>query len=256
MNIMQHFRNEEQAVIRSAMQFCERVDQTYAPVLTPFLDPREQYIYSVVAKQAGVNISCFGGDEQSERQRALLAPDYFEAAEEDFECQLIEVHYPDKFVTLSHRNLLGSIMQTGIKREQLGDIRVSARIQFVVTNQMALYLQRELTKIKGAAVKLEPVPFTDMIQSEAHYQTQSTTIASLRLDAVIQQLTRKSRAVAQKMIEAEHVKVNHSVITKTSFTVEESDLISIKGYGRAKIASIGDRTKKDKIRVTFETLFN
>jgi len=256
MNIMQHFRNEEQVVIKSAKQYCDRAEQTYAPVLTPFLDPRDQYIFSVVAKQSGVKITMFGGDDESERKRAILAPDYFEATEEDFECRLVEVCYPDKFISLSHRNVLGSIMQTGIKREQLGDIRVSARIQFVVTSQMALYLERELTKIKGATVKLESVPFNEMVQSEEYYQTQATTIASLRLDAVIQQLTRKSRAVAQKMIGAEHIKVNHTVITKTSFMIEESDLISIKGYGRAKIASIGDRTKKDKIRVTFETLFN
>ncbi|TDM04719.1 RNA-binding protein [Macrococcus carouselicus] len=256
MTIMQHFRQEEQPVIKSAMQFCDRVEKTYAPVLTPFLDPREQFIYTVVAGQQGVKVSFFGGDKTSERRRAILAPDYFEPTEADYETRLVEVHYPDKFVTLSHRNLLGSIMQTGIKREQLGDIRIGARIQFAVTEQMAHYLERELTRIKGAAVKLEIKSFDDMIQTTEHYQTIQTTIASLRLDAVIQALTKKSRAVAQKMIDAEHIKVNHTVITKTSFTVEESDLLSIKGYGRAKIAMIGDRTKKDKIRVTFETLFN
>ncbi|GGA97490.1 RNA-binding protein [Macrococcus hajekii] len=256
MTIMQHFRPEEQPIIKSALQYAEKVEEMYAPVLTPFLDPREQYIFSVVAAQQQVKLSLFGGDEMSERKRAIVSPDYFEPEIADYEMELIEVNYPDKFVALTHRNLLGSIMQTGIKREQLGDIRVEDRIQFVVTKQMAIYLQRELTKIKGAAVKLEIKSFDDMIQTTEHFQSRDTTLASLRLDAVVQALTKKSRAVAQKMIDAEHVKVNHTIITKTSFTVEARDLLSIKGYGRARVAFIGDRTKKDKIRVTLETLFN
>ncbi|KAA1042717.1 RNA-binding protein [Macrococcus equipercicus] len=257
MNLLQHFRYEEQETVKAMMQFCERADSSYAPVLTPFLDPREQYILTVVVKQfAGLHVHTFGGDAQAERCRAIISPDYFVPEEEDFQLTLLEVNYPDKFVTLTHRNLLGSLMQTGIKREQLGDIRVGHHIQFVLTKHFESFMILELTRIKKAAVTLRAVPFSDFIEPVEAYTQLQTTVSSLRLDNVIQQLTKKSRAVAQKLIDGEHVKVNHTVITKTSFTVEEHDLLSIKGFGRAKVTHIGDRTKKDKIRLTIETLFN
>lgn len=256
MNILQHFRQEEAATVKSLTEQCERADRMYASVLTHFLDPREQYILSIVVKQfEALNVHFFGGDEDAERQRAIIAPDYFVPEESDYELSLIEVQYPEKFVTLTHRNLLGSIMSTGIQREQLGDIRLNGKIQFVITKTMKHFLQMELTKIKGAPVQLKDVPFSQMINSGEQYVQHQSTVASLRLDTLISQMINKSRALSQKMIEKEQVKVNHTVVTKTSYTLEENDLLSIKGYGRAKLTHIGDRTKKDKIRINFETLF-
>ncbi len=256
MNLLQHFRHEEKETVKEMMQFCERADATYSPILTHFLDPREQYILTVTAKQfAGLTVHIFGGDDQAERCRAIVAPDYYEPSEEDYEIGVLELNYPDKFVTLTHRNLLGSLMQTGITREQLGDIRTGNKIQFVLTKTMESFMILELTRIKNATVSLHAVPFNELIPSEEDYKQIQTTVSSLRLDNIVQQITKSSRAAAQKMIGADHVKVNHTVITKTSFTIEEHDLLSIKGYGRAKITQIGDRTKKDKIRITIDTLF-
>ncbi|TDM07338.1 RNA-binding protein [Macrococcus lamae] len=257
MNLLQHFRYEEKETVKEMMQFCERADNSYAPVLTHFLNPREQYILTVTAKQfAGLEVHVFGGDDKAERSRAIVCPDYFKPTTEDYQMSLLEVDYPDKFVTLTHRNLLGSIMQTGIKREQLGDIRIGNKIQFVLTKPLESFMILELTRIKKATVSLIAVPFKEFIQSKEDYVQLQTTVSSLRLDNIIQQVTNRSRTTAQKLIDSEHVKVNHTIITKTSFPVEEQDLLSIKGYGRAKIIHVGDRTKKDKIRVTIETLFN
>ena len=66
-----------------------------------------------------------GGNEASERKRAIVAPDYFEPTEADYEMVLIELNYPSKFVKLTHRNVLGTIMSLGIDRNQLGDIIVN-----------------------------------------------------------------------------------------------------------------------------------
>lgn len=256
MNILQHFRQEEAGTVKSLTEQCERAEQMYASVLTNFLDPREQYILSVVVKQYDtLQVHFFGGDATAERQRAIIAPDYYVPDRLDYEIALIEVQYPEKFVTLTHRNLLGAIMSTGIEREQLGDIRINGRIQFVVTRTMVSFLQLELTQIKRAAIKLSEVPFEEMIDSGEQYAAHQATAASLRLDTIVSQMINKSRAISQKLIEKEHVKVNHTVVTKTSYSLEEDDLLSIKGYGRAKLTHIGDRTKKDKIRINYETLF-
>ena len=101
-----------------------------------------------------------------QKERAIIAPSYFEPTEDDFEEVLIQINYPEKFVSIQHQHVLGTLMSLGIEREQVGDILVGDTIQFVLTKQLESYIMMELTKIKGATVKLDSIPFKDMIQSK------------------------------------------------------------------------------------------
>ena len=76
-------------------------------------------------------------------------------------------------------------MSLGIEREQVGDIIVGDSIQFVLTKQLESYIMLELTKIKGATVKLNSIPFKDMIQSVENWKIQGSTVSALRLDVVL-----------------------------------------------------------------------
>ncbi len=48
MSIYQHFRPEEKEFIDQVLNWKEYVEQTYAPKLTDFLDPREQLILKMI----------------------------------------------------------------------------------------------------------------------------------------------------------------------------------------------------------------
>lgn len=146
-------------------------------------------------------------------------------------------------------------MSLGIDRNQLGDIIVNDRIQFVLTKRFESYIMMELTKIKGAGIKLSSIPFQNMIQSSENWQTHDATVSALRLDVIIKHLTNTSRTISKKLIESKRVKVNHREIEQVDFIVEENDLISIKGYGRAKIIQNNGTSKKGKIRIAYRTLF-
>lgn len=165
------------------------------------------------------------------------------------------MNYPEKFVTIQHQHVLGTLMSLGIKREQLGDIIVGKQIQFVLTKQLESYIMMELTKIKGATVKLNVLSIEDMIQSKEQWQSFETTISALRLDVVLKEVIHKSREIAKSYILKKRVKVNHTIVESVDFQLEEGDLLSIQGFGRAKITQIGTRTKKDKLRITYQTLF-
>ncbi|MFP4924142.1 YlmH/Sll1252 family protein, partial [Staphylococcus pseudintermedius] len=136
-----------------------------------------------------------------------------------------------------------------------GDIIVAERIQFVLTKQLESYIMLELTRIKGATIKLHVIPFEDMIQSEEYWETHEATVSATRLDVVLKEMIRKSRTIAKTHIQRKRVKVNHTLIEAADFQLEAGDLLSIQGYGRAKITEIGNRTKKDKLRITYQTLF-
>ena len=104
MNIYQHFRPEEREFIDQVLGWKEYVEQTYAPKLTDFLDPREQQIIqTLIGNTQEVKVSLFGGTPGAERQRALVYPDYYEPEHDDFQLTLFELAYAKKFVTIEHR---------------------------------------------------------------------------------------------------------------------------------------------------------
>ncbi len=93
-----------------------------------------------------------------------FSPNYYELTKEsDFELTLMEIEYPEKFVTLKHQHILGTLMSLGIEHERVGDIIVNERIQFVLTSRLESFIMLELQRIKGASVKLYTIPVTDMI---------------------------------------------------------------------------------------------
>lgn len=219
------------------------------------MDPRGQYILEVITRSyQDLHVTFFGGPH-AERKRAIIAPFYFKPQPEDFELTLFEFQYPKKFVTIQHQHVLGTLMSLGIQRDQLGDIIVGEDIQFVLTKQLESYIISELTRIKGATVKLNSIPTEDMIQSEENWKVHSTTVSALRLDVVLKEIIHKSRNIAQQLIIKKRVKVNHTVIDSTDFQLEQNDLLSIQGYGRAQIVEIGGKTKKNKLHIHYQTLF-
>lgn len=224
-------------------------------MLTSFLDPRGQYILNVIVGSfQDLEVTFYGGPF-AERQRAIIAPDYFQPEVEDFEIILFEIDYPQKFVTLQHQHVLGTIMSLGIERDQLGDIVVDESIQFTLTKQLESYIILELNKIKGATVKLNEIPIKDMIQSKENWHSFETTVSGLRLDVVLKEMIRKSRSISKQLIEKKRVKVNHTIIDSADFQLDKGDLLSIQGYGRAMVVDIGGKTKKDKTRISYKTLF-
>ena len=78
----------------------------------------------------------------------------------------------------------------------------------------------ELTRIKGATVKLNSIPIKDMIQSEENWKIQSATVSALRLDVVLKDMIRKSRNIAKQLIEKKRVKVNHTIVDTPDFQLE------------------------------------
>lgn len=254
-DIYQHFRKEEHEQIDQLLNKVQMAEQQYAPVLTTFLDPRGQFILKTLVGSFPDLQVHFNGGHHAERCRAIIAPDYFQPDTEDFELSLIEVDYPEKFVTIQHQHVLGTLMSLGIQREQVGDILVGERVQFVLTKQLESYIMMELIKIKGATVKLNVLPLEDMIQSEEKWQTFDVTVSALRLDIILKEVIRKSREIAKTYITKKRVKVNHAIVESVDFQLSEGDLLSIQGFGRAKVVTIGSRTKKDKIRITYQTLF-
>lgn len=249
--IYQHFRPEERQFIDQVVEWKEKVLNQYSPKLTDFLDPREQEIVSsVIGEHLEVKVSFSGGGKDTERKRALLYPEYYQIEEEDFQLTLFEVQYASKFITLQHRQVLGSLMSLGLKRNKFGDIRFHHdTVQFICASETSDYLRANFYEIGRAKISLNELEVNQFIPNIEDVQEIITTVTSLRLDVVGAAIYNLSRQRVQPLITNGLVKVNWKVVDSTSFECREGDTLSIRGYGRSKLTSIEGRTKKDRIKI-------
>src|SRR5699024_11680442 len=125
-----------------------------------------------------------------------------------------EASFPQKFVTIQHRDILGTLLSQGIDRKKIGDIFVQDdKFQFITTNELSTFLKMNITKIKNASVQLKEVPFTQLITSNDEWQENTTFVSSLRLDVIVKKIYRMSRQNAVHNIASDRVKLNHHNIT-------------------------------------------
>jgi RNA-binding protein YlmH len=252
MNIYQHFRPEERDFIDQVLHWKNQVMAQYSAKLTDFLDPREQHILKMLIGENGeVNYKFFGGSLGVERQRAFIFPDYVTADEEDFQISLFEINYPQKFVTIEHRQVLGTLMSLGLKRGKFGDILIQDnKIQFFAAKEISDYIKSNVESIGRAGVKLIEISNENVISTNELWVENDLTISSLRLDTVISGIYRLSRQKSLTLIQHGLVKVNWTLIENPAFTCELGDMVSVRGHGRAKIINIDGKTKKDKWRIS------
>ncbi len=250
-SIMQHFRKDEQPFIELATGWLREVENNYAPKLTGFLDPRERFIVESLIGNLDVLAESHGAFPNSERKRVLLYPNYYVPEQADFEVTVFKVNYATKFLTLEHRDVLGSLMSIGIDRSKFGDIHLMGdEVQFAVVTDLEDYIQANFTSIGKAKVSvLKVTDSEEYIVSDDKWIENLEIVSSMRLDTVVAGLLSLSRQKAASLIHGDKVKVNWATQTNPSIELYESDMLSIRGSGRFKIIAIEGRTRKDNIRL-------
>lgn len=171
---------------------------------------------------------------------------------------MLEILYAKKFCQLKHSQILGSFLgQTGIRRSELGDIILSeGRAQVFVSKHLLEIFQNNIKKIGSATVQFVEKPFEELIETEAASVMKVVLVSSMRIDKIIASTFEISRNLAVNMLQSRKVKLNYLEIEKKDFTVEQGDLISVRGLGRIKILRILGETKKGKQKIECEITKN
>lgn len=250
--------NKEQLVIAKIADKIKKYQKTGEVLSTNFLDPSE--IINVQGILSKLPNCLFGGFKDAERKLLIIGTEDEEVAKEFIEIITIEListnnisYNKNERSNLSHREILGSILGLGINRDVVGDILVlGTKANIFVTKEISKYILQNLTKVGREKVKVYKTDYKDLVIPEENYKEIKTTVASLRLDAIISQAIGVSREVSAKLIQNEKVKLNHIVTLNTSKQVKEKDIISVRGYGRITLDSILGETRKDRIRVVLK----
>jgi RNA-binding protein YlmH len=152
---------------------------------------------------------------------------------------------------LSHRDILGSVMGLGIKRDQIGDIILTADGYVLFTKAPAdRLILNELKRVGREAVRVQAIDLDDVGEPICNYQTITGTVKSLRLDSVVSLCVGCSREKGKQLIENERVSVNAAMKASPSFSVPESCVISIRGCGKFHVSFNGTISAKGRYFIT------
>lgn len=255
-NIYQHYKSSEYSFVEKIRDLILKVEASYTFTVTDFLNPREVEIARTLCHPYGLQVMASSDYYPMEYSKVIIAPDYYTFDFSDFEITLVEIAYNTKFNSLTHSQILGTLInQLGIKRSIIGDILVQPnRAQLLIDSKMASYFITNVTKIGKASVRLVEIDFAEMLVSENTAQSIEVLVSSMRLDKIIATVLKLSRTQASALIEADKVKVNYQEVNKISELLQVGDRISIRGFGRFTIVSNNGFSKNGKYKLTVDKM--
>ena len=237
-------------------ELCQRSKDRFSPQFTNFLDGRGLRTAKDYVAKFDRDVICvgYGGFHDAEREVVGIFPrDVYgfcdvEELYDQFEISALKIS-GSGFNTFSHRDVMGSLLGLGIKRETMGDIYVEAggKCAYVCLTKIASeYVAENLEFVARDKVCVTALKVTELPLPERKFAVISGTIASERLDCILSLATNLSREKAKQLIVSGLVNVNHFEETRCDVTLEEGDILSVRGYGRFKIAEFCGSTKKGR----------
>ena len=216
-------------------------------VLFPFLDETYGAILEEMCKYAKASFSKFGKIINADRNRYILSQ--YDIEDNDFKIVIYQVKYNKKYYEVNHRNVLGSLMGLGIKRESLGDIVINDDGVFITcTEEISKFIEQEFKFIGKAPIELEEC--NKKIENVIRYEDKNYFISSLRIDCVIAGIYGISRSEALEFITNGLVQVNHIINMNPSHVLKIDDVVSVRHKGKFKVTALNGKTRSDRLNVT------
>lgn len=210
---------------------------------------------------AGAFCMFSGGFAEADRRVLFFVPSYIsgEELEEEinsgegaFTCVRIAAVRAGFATPPTHRDYLGSLMNLGITREQLGDIICREDEAFVFAmRDIAPFICRELTRVRHTTVTAAVVP-PAQCPSVVNTRQESGSSASERVDSLTALVFHLSRSQAQRLIEQEKVFSDGRLITSCSYIPSQGERISVRGHGKFRYLGTDKTTRKGRLIVKFE----
>lgn len=225
--------------------------------ISAFLSPRELHYARSHLGEGGY--LAYGGYSDAERKRIYFLPEYMEGVEDvedlaDFgeDTMISSVSVKGSgFVRLSHRDFMGSLLGMGLERSVIGDIVVTDGESAVVMcdSRIADFLINEWTEVGHDKVRCSRVALGEDFSPERRYAPISDTVASARLDCIVAALCNLSRERARVCVVSGQCELDYECEERPDREVTPPALISVRGYGKFRVCSIGEQTKKGRLRL-------
>ena len=258
------------ASIHDRMQRCSR---NYMITWSNFLDLRQRSMLSdaISHKSIGkdfhidsdpeVKFSFYGAYPEAERSVVIFLPsyiqsnayDYFISEPDENPLTLLRASLPKGAPHLTHRDYLGALTGTGIKREIIGDIIVYENgADIIVLREMANYIKMNMTNAGRAVISWEELPVSELRLSESNRSSQRVSVSSLRLDNIVAAAFKLSRVKSSEAIGAGIVYVDDMRTEKPEKLLNPGCKLVLRGRGKAVFKSIEGNSSKGRIIIVIE----
>lgn len=243
-------KGEAQLSAKRLEELALRADRLGQPVYSPFLSPPEAEAAERAAAKAGVDVALFGGYEGSERQMACFGQGHAHHGQA-YPIVSLLLRWPHQSPP-AHRDILGAVMGLGLDRHCIGDVLLlETEAYLFVEEGIAAHVEAGLAQAGRAHLQVERLhrlPSLSAPQGVLHRDT----VSSLRLDAVVASGLSLSRTRAAALIATGLVKLRHTQQRQGDARVDLGDMISIRGYGRLRLAQVGQETRKGRLPIVVE----
>ena len=262
--------HDESLLLSRAVKNARIADERRCPVFMPFMDAHTCMVLSEhLKREYAHNCLLYGGWDDSERMMAGffpydMMPDVTSDKSSYFPIRwiLIKGH---GYASLDHRDFMGGLLSSGIKREVLGDILTSSSISgdsdvveenaayaaVFDMNGMASYIADNIVKIGNSGVSITLCNEGFVPDVKRSFDMLSVPVSSLRLDCVVAELTGLSRADSKDAILKGCVNVDHVPAERPDRQLAENSVIPVRGFGIYKFVSVTGQTRSGRMRTEF-----
>lgn len=245
---------EEQLLQRRFQDLANMAYNRGIVLFTDFLNLYEQSLFfSIKNELPGIKYFESGGYSDAERKMFCFCGDTsinnIDEVSFPISCLHITPNNPKFSDKLSHRDILGAVLNLGIDRSKIGDIIVDNNESYLFCClSIYEYIINELTRIKHTQVSASLIDIQDFIY-EPKLKPVTGTVSSVRLDSILAVAFNGSRSSLSGLIAAGKIFVNGRSILSNSYNLKENDIISVRGYGRFIYAGVINQTKKGRYLV-------
>lgn len=184
---------EDKFLLDKISNLAKKAEEKYIFGSTFFLSTTQlETAEDFVRKNNMQNFMFWGGAENTHRKCLAFFPPFRQPDPNEIPVTGYTVNLP-KGYSVSHRDILGTLMSLGIKRECIGDIAADAdggNYAVFVVNSIAPQVE-SITRIARVGVSF--TKGVENIDFSPKFQTMEKTIASLRLDCLVSACTNLSR---------------------------------------------------------------
>lgn len=245
--------NEQELSKKRLLDLSKQADIKGIVTFSDFLNLNELNIYHTIKNTLYTKTEVFGGYDSAERQMVAFLPDAL-CYKWDYPIKCIHItpKYPKFAENLTHRDILGALMNLGIERNRLGDILCLEENYYVFCDEQIFpFILAELGKIRHTLVDLTEEVEYQHLQANIKLEEQYDMIASNRIDCIIAKALHLSRSEAATYLSSEKVFINGKCITNCNQSCENGAIISVRGKSRFIFEDCNAISKKGKMCVKF-----
>lgn len=153
--------------------------------------------------------------------------------------------------SLGHRDYMGAVLNLGIARDKFSDFIVEEdKVYFLTFKNISPFIMENLEKVGNNGVTVAIEDLGEVQRLKTKLKDMKITIASMRIDTIVSEITGQSRSKGEILIKEGRVLVNGLIVKEKNQEVHVDDIITIRSHGKYIILEDREVTRKGKLRIS------